>query len=206
MCIPFVCCSVLLLLLSQTGTGAHVIGEWDYRVPPVQLADGGEVHEEWQFRRDGSFVQMLRMEAHGTYKIAGNHLISTLVKWFPDPTEFSIEGNVLIIKVDGEEVRLERLSSFSPSTDAVVGRWGVKVPFFDQVGVFEIALTGDGGITLKFQGQAMKGRYRIKNSLLTTIDRTGTTKYQFRLERGLLFLKPLDEANSEEKKYRRIRR
>ena len=210
MCIPFVCCSILALLLSHAGTVAHVIGNWEYIITE-QAAENGEVREELQFRRDGSFMQTLRLQSHGTYKVAANHLNCTFYSksgFLSEDNEFSIEGNILIIKVEGEEMRLKRISSFSDNTAAVVGRWrlGQKIGFVHLNGLFEIALTRDGGITQKWQSQPVKGRYKIKNSLLTTIDRTGTTKYRIRFENGGLFLKFLDEENSEEKKYTRIRR
>lgn len=205
-------CFSISLLVSQPETRPHFIGQWDHAVTTDREdpdGHGGEIHHRWEFRADGTFAATVGLECQTTYKVEGHHLltIDSSSKLPVEDQEFRIEGNVLILKLDGEETRLKRLDPLSIGTADIVGRWGDKGDFFHQGpnGLFEIAFTEDGRMTIKMQSQPMDGRYKISNRLLIAVDRTGTTKYRFRFENGFLFLKSLDEESTGETRHKRVR-
>ena len=201
--IPFYFC-ILLLLPLQSVTGSALIGEWEAVI--INEPAYGEMYQRWQFRQDKYFVETGGIRWRGTYRVEGHRLINSSFKFLKEAEEFRIEGNILILKSDeGEELRLKRLSPRSRSTADIVGRWGEKFDFLGPNGLLEIELTADGRIKVKMQRQPVAGGYRLRNNLLTIIERSGTTKHRFRFENGFLLVKSLDEENTEDKRFRRVR-
>jgi hypothetical protein len=201
--IPFYFC-ILLLLPLQSVNGFTLIGEWEAVI--INEAVEGGMYQRWQFRQDKSLVETGGIRWRGTYKVEGHRLINSSSKFLKEAEEFRIEGNILILKSDeGEEIRLKRLSPRSRSTADIVGRWGEKFDFFGPNGLIEIGLTEDGRIKVTMQRQPVAGRYKVGNNLLTIIEQSGTTKHRFRFKNGFLLVKSLDEQNTEEKRFRRIR-
>ena len=213
MCIPALCFSILLLLLPQSGLRASIVGEWE-RVVKTERTDpefrGAEIRTRWQFRRDGTLVRTLAIEAHGNYRVDGTHLISVLgsgSEAVTEDQEFRIEGNIFILKFNGkEELRLERRSSPAHGASRIVGAWSMKAGFFHQENsTLEFVFTEDGRITMKMQTEPYTSRYKIKNSLLTVSPGIGAEEYKVRLENGFLFLIAVGGDGNGDGKYTRVR-
>ena len=189
---------ILLIFLPQARTSVDIIGQWE-GVEPAE----GDAHIRLQFRRDRVVLSTFGIYTHGTYEVRGNDIIvkSTNSDSATDRERIRLEGDTLILGINDDEMRLERLRRSEPGDLPFVGEWGEKGGFFHggNNGLLEVKLKRDGRITIKLEREPERERYKITGNLLTM----GDQRYKVRFEGGLLILKPLDDPSKVEK-YKRI--
>ncbi|HEU4389830.1 MAG TPA: hypothetical protein VFV34_18645 [Blastocatellia bacterium] len=194
---------VVSTMTLSSGKTSGIVGTW------VSVKDDDKPSWVLVFRRDGSFSSTFGVVGEESYEVVNNRIIT-----YPDDPdsegphdgfEFRVERNTLVLKMNGEEVTLKRLSRQLHGGSALIGRWGLRGSFLHggPNGLWEMAFTKDKRCIFKMLREPGWGRYRIRNNLLTTtIEINGAKSSKFRLRIGVLFLEPTDGTAAQE--YRRL--
>lgn len=189
----------LTLLLTQASARQSIVGTWE----SVEAVDG--MRDLMEFSRGGRFTKTVGLSGIGTYRVDGNRALIEEAAGSDESAksmELRIESDKLVLKEGSGEMRLSRLARRTPDAPALVGKWGLRMPFpihGPDEGSLTIELTRDGQYRLRMQTKPTKGSYKVRRNRVTVKTSDGTHASSFRFEDGFLILRSEVEAKREEK-------